>query len=441
MRAGFRIPVLLAAAACGHTAPVPATEAKQQASVQSQAQKPQPPPVARTVPQVDRIFGIEVADPYRWMEGNENDEFTAWLRAQGAYARSYLDSLPGRDKLFGRIRELGLGTAGISDAQTAGGRAFYLLTAPGAQLPALMMHDANGERMLIDPAKLGRENQHASVNSFAASPDGALVAYDLALGGGEISSIHVYDVASGRELPDVIEHVWGEFTASWLPDGKGFFYTQMAPASAGVDPLLDMKARLHFLGQPPEKDITVLARGLSTAMPIAPEEFPVVTATAGSRWLVATAGGARNEIRVAVAPLSSLDRAGTGKTPWQTVTDYSDQVASAAPHGNRLFLESFNEAPNRRLISVPFANPRLANAKVEVPESPEVVLQGIAAAHDGLYVRQMFEGRARLVRLAWSGEVRPVALPHEGWIRDFAADPLRDGAIFDLESWTHPVTC
>jgi len=399
------------------------------------------PPVARTVAQVDTIFRIELSDPYRWMEGAQNPEFEAWLRAHGAYARSYLDSLPGREKLFTRIRELGLGTAVISKVLVAGGRAFYLFTAPGAQLPVLRVHDGRGERTLVDPARLGRDQQHASINGFAASPDGSLVAYDLSLGGGEISSIHVLDVATGRDLPDVIDRVWGEFTANWLPDGKAFFYTQMAPSSGGADPMLEQRVRLHVLGEPPEKDVLILARGLSTAMPFAPEEFPIVTATPGSQWLVALGVGARQEIRIAVAPLSSLDRSGAAKTPWRLVAEYADHVASAVVHGDRLYLESFKGAPNRRVISLALADARLADARVEVPESQEAVLQGIAGARDGLYVREMIEGRARLLRLRWTGGVRRVALPYEGWIDDFATDPLGDGAIFALESWTRPGTC
>jgi hypothetical protein len=43
------------------------------------------PPAARTVAQVDTIFGIELSDPYRWMEGAQNAEFDAWLRGEGAY--------------------------------------------------------------------------------------------------------------------------------------------------------------------------------------------------------------------------------------------------------------------------------------------------------------------------------------------------------------------
>ena len=51
-------------------------------------------PLARSVDVVDHVFGHTLHDPYRWMEGDKNPEFQAWLTAQGDYTRSKLDALP-----------------------------------------------------------------------------------------------------------------------------------------------------------------------------------------------------------------------------------------------------------------------------------------------------------------------------------------------------------
>src|SRR5436305_1239656 len=82
----------------------------------------------------------------------------------------------------------------------------------------------------------------------AAAPDGKLVAYVLSTGGGEVGVLHVMDAATGVELPDRIERIWGEGAASWLPDGRAFFYAQLAVPQPGVDPMANQIARLHKLG-------------------------------------------------------------------------------------------------------------------------------------------------------------------------------------------------
>src|SRR3569623_2112756 len=51
---------------------------------------PAGPPVARTVDVVDHQFGLSVPDPYRWMEGIGNTEYTTWLAAQGTWAKGEL---------------------------------------------------------------------------------------------------------------------------------------------------------------------------------------------------------------------------------------------------------------------------------------------------------------------------------------------------------------
>ncbi|HKU36879.1 MAG TPA: prolyl oligopeptidase family serine peptidase [Polyangiales bacterium] len=394
--------------------------------------------MARTVPVVETVFGMQLADPYRWMEGQDNAELAAWLRAQNDATRQRLAAIPGRDRLLARIRELGLSSTVSRHPISAGGRLFFERTPAGEQLPKLLVRDDQGERVLVDPAQLGAAGQHASLNNFAPSPDGKLVVYNIALGGGEISSLRVLDVDSGRQLPEIIERVWGEFAAAWLPDGKGFFYTQMAAPAPGVDPMLDMSARLHVLGTPVESDRPLLGGALRSSFAVAPSEFPMLFAPPGSSWVVAYVGGAQSEVRVAVAPLAKLDRDGTGKTPWRSVAEYADRVEAALPRGDRLYVLTFKDASNRKLVSVPLNAPELSAARVEIAERPDEMLLRFALARDAAYVMSVREGRARLARFAFRKAPEPVSLPLEGWIDALACDPLRDGAVIDLQSWTQP---
>jgi prolyl oligopeptidase len=396
-------------------------------------------PAARTVDAVETRYGVTVSDPYRWMEGNDSAELVSWLRAQGECAQKLLGRIPGRERLFERLRDLGLGSSAERSMHVAGGRAFFQEIDAGEQLPKLVVREADGQqRVLVDPAKLGQGGRHASVEELSPSPDGKLVAYDLALGGSEVSSIHVMDVATGTELPDVIEHVWGEFAASWMPDGRSFFYTQMAPAKPDADPMQNMQVRWHVLGQPVAKDVAILGKGVSGNLAVAPEEDPLLFVQPGTSWAFALLTGAQSERRMAVAPLAKVDRTGAGKTPWRTIAEYADRVEDAAVHRDRLYLLTFQGASNRELMSVPLSDPDLARARVEIPEAPEATLVSLAGARDGLYLRQMVSGRAHLLRMAWNERAAPVALPFEGWIAEVATDPLRDGARFSLEGWTRP---
>ena len=450
----LHLALLALASACGTAAPAPqpavtSPEPAPPVATTTPAPTPPPssgPPVARVDNVAEERFGVTVTDPYRWMEGAENADRDAWMRAHGAHAAAYLDAIPGRSLLLDRIRELGMATSASGGLQLAGGRTFFYQTGAGEQLAKLMVRGADGkDRVLIDPATLGGKGAHASLNNFTPSPDGTRVAYLVSEGGSEVSAIKVLEVETGKHLPDVVPRVWGEFAASWLPDGSGFFYTQMAAPGEGVDPMLNMVAKLHVLGDAVDQDVVVLGRDLAPAMKVAPEEFPIVVVAPGTRYVLGLAGGARSELRIAIAKLADVDRTGAGKTPWKTVAEYADSVESVLVHGDRVFLQTFAGASNRKIVSVPAARPVLAKARVEIAEDAQSPLVAMNGAKDALYVRQMVAGRARLLRLAWPaknakkpGKAAPIALPFEGWIDDLATDVGVAGVVFGMTGWTQP---
>src|SRR5690242_4715623 len=47
----------------------------------------------------DSLFGVTVADPYRWLEEIKSDEVKHWMSAQDELARAFIAKLPGREAL------------------------------------------------------------------------------------------------------------------------------------------------------------------------------------------------------------------------------------------------------------------------------------------------------------------------------------------------------
>jgi prolyl oligopeptidase len=199
--------------------------------------------------------------------------------------------------------------------------------------------------------------------------------------------------------------------------------------------MTNMVARLHVLGQPIDKDPVILGRDATATWKLAPEEWPWVWQPRGSQWLVVGAGGARPEFRVGVAKLSQLDASGASKTPWRIVADYGDGIEDTQVRGDRLYLLSTKDAPNRRVLSVPLGKPELAKARVEIPEDPDATLVGIYGARDALYMLHRVNGLARVSRWPWRGKPEALSLPYEGWAHDFTYASDRDGITFQIETW------
>jgi prolyl oligopeptidase len=52
------------------------------------------------------LHGVEVADPYRWLEDSSDGRVREWIAAQNRLTRDHLASIPGRARLEERLRAL-----------------------------------------------------------------------------------------------------------------------------------------------------------------------------------------------------------------------------------------------------------------------------------------------------------------------------------------------
>ena len=82
------------------------------------------PPPPRIEPFVETANGVEIRDPYRWMEQG-GGEFDGWTRAEAAHARSTLDAIANREILRARIAGLDDPGSGVEALQARNGRWLY----------------------------------------------------------------------------------------------------------------------------------------------------------------------------------------------------------------------------------------------------------------------------------------------------------------------------
>src|SRR5690349_598066 len=68
--------------------------------------KPSPYPPTKVDPVVEKIHGVEIVDPYRWLEDGGSPAVQQWTDAQNAFTRSVLDKLPDREEIHDRLGTL-----------------------------------------------------------------------------------------------------------------------------------------------------------------------------------------------------------------------------------------------------------------------------------------------------------------------------------------------
>ncbi|PSN17328.1 S9 family peptidase, partial [filamentous cyanobacterium CCP5] len=122
--------------------------------------------------QVDVYHGVEVPDPYRWLEDPQSPESRQWIEAQNQVTFGYLQGLSGRKALYDRLTELwNYERYGTPFKQ--GDRYFYYKN-NGLQNQSVLytLERLDGEpRILIDPNTLSEDGTIA-LGGLAISENG-----------------------------------------------------------------------------------------------------------------------------------------------------------------------------------------------------------------------------------------------------------------------------
>jgi prolyl oligopeptidase len=397
-------------------------------------------PVAPVRPVTDTYFGTTLVDPYRWMEDIKSPELQAWVKAQAAYTKNYLAKLPGRDALLKRVEQLDNASTRVESLELCGPRYFYMKTTPADQTPKLYVRDrkTGKERLLADPQALGTPGKRYSISAYYASPDGKMVAVEVAPGGSEEGVLHILDAATGKPLKGTIDRVW-DASVVWGP-GDGYFYysrlQKIGPGMTALDKELDEAAFLHHLGDDPEKDIPVLGRKFNPPVAMVPTDSAGIWVSPGSPYAIGYINhGVKNEITLVVSP---ADAVAAGKPVWTKVVDVDDDVVNATFMGHDLWLMTHKDAPKFKIVHVDLDHPDITKAGVVVPNS-DLVLRDLVATKDGLYIEKMKGVIAQLSRIPYGQTTEiPVTLPFPGSIIDLSASVLNDGLLARLSAWTQP---
>jgi prolyl oligopeptidase len=393
-------------------------------------------PVARLEPVKDTYFGETLTDPYRWMENDKDADWLPFLKGQNEHTRAVLSRIPGRDALLKRIQQLSGDSVATRDVQRAGGKLFFEQRPLGADNFKLFVRENGEVRTLVDPTALGElaGAGHISLDWWSASPDGSRLVYGLSKDGSEDSVLHVMRVADGKDLSDRIPGT-EEADPQWLDDGSGFFYNQLTGAVGSPDRYLDSVARFHRIGTDPALDPIVMKRGLTPGVSYDRIQRPYVRTFFGAHHALLILADVRPETRVLIAPLADVI---ANKANWTVVAGFDDEITGAEIDRNGLYLLANKSAPRGRILRAPVESPLLGQAKELVPQSTRVI-ESIARAKDGLYLKIMDGGISRLQRMRWNdGHVEEIALPFDGTLSALETEPDQDGALFAFQGWLTP---
>ncbi|GIV02256.1 MAG: prolyl endopeptidase [Fimbriimonadales bacterium] len=389
-------------------------------------------PTTKKVNVVETLHGVQVADPYRWLEEMDSPEVKDWVRRQNELTFAYLRSIPGRDRIRKRLTELwNYERYGIPFKE--GGRYFFTKN-DGLQNQSVLYWAESLDakpKVLLDPNKLSKDGTVA-LSGIAVSPDGKYLAYGTSSGGSDWQEWHVREVASGKDLKDHLK--WIKFSgASWTKDGKGFFYSRYDEPKSGKD-LAEanyyQKLYYHRLGDPQEKDTLVYHRPDQKEWGFSGE------VTEDGRFLVITVWRGtdrRNGVFVKRLDVPNAEVV-------ELLAEFDAQYSFVGNVGDMLYFLTDKNAPLGRVIRIHVLHPEPENHMVVIPEKQET-LDGVHIVGGKIIAHYLKDAHSFVRVYALDGLFETtIALPGLGTASGFAGKPEDPETFFSYMSFNSPPT-
>lgn len=421
-------------------------------------------PAAKKDTQVDTYHGVQVADPYRWLENLDSRDTRAWIDAENKITASYLDAIPGRNRIKQRLTDL-WNYERYSSPQKFGERWFYTRNDGLQNQAVLYVADSldAAPRLLLDPNTLTKDGTIA-LKQWSVSDDGKYVAYGLSSGGSDWEEWHVLDVDTGKPTDDVLK--WVKFSnTSWRRDGSGFFYSRYDEPKGDALKTANKFQKLYFhrLGDDQDDDTLIYEN------PSQPDWRFQGEVSDDGRWLVISVNrstepknlvlyrdlskpyrqkGEKKKVSKINAPGPNV-RNMQGKkiktesviTPVETlIGDWNAAYEFLGNTKGTLYFLTDADAPRYRIIAIDVERPDKANWKEIVPQAKDT-LQSARIVNRSLVVAYMQDAHSTVRTFDLKGKsIGEIPLPGIGTAANFSGRPRDQVAFYTFSSFTAPPT-
>ena len=377
---------------------------------------------------VDNYHGVEVADPYRWLEDDMSERTAAWVKAQNEVTFGYLNSLPSREAIRSRLTELL--DYPTQSAPVKHGDWYYISRNSGLQNQSVIYRKRNltdsTEEVFFDPNTLS-EDGTVALHAGTFTKDGKYYAYALASAGSDWVEIKVLDTKSMQPLADHIK--WVKFSgASWTRDDRGFYYSAYDAPKEGEAVYsaqnTNQKVYFHRLGTKQEEDLLIFEDKRN------PLHYHSGGESEDGKWQFIT---------------SSAGTSGT-QLLYKRSTDKMWRIMFKGFEYDYILLDCFEDealvmtndnATNYRLVGVNLITGEQHNI---IPES-NYLLESVGMAGKYLFAEYLIDAQSKIFQYDRKGNlVREVELPIIGSVGGFDGEREDKDVYYAVANYTSPST-
>ena len=387
-------------------------------------------PETKKITHSDFYHGIEVSDPYRWLEDDMSNETGEWVKIQNKVTSKFLGKIGFRKKLERRIKKL-------NDYEKIGapfkeGDYEYFYKNSGLQNHSVVYRkrigsDENPE-VFIDPNTFSKDGTVA-LRGLSFTKDGSLLAYMITDGGSDWRKIIVMNTKTKEIIGDTLKDV--KFSGLSWKNNDGFFYSSYDNPSEENKSELSAKTQyhklyFHRLNTTQEQDKLVYGGNKQ------PNRYVSGSVTEDQRYLAIYAGQ-----NTSGRQLYIQDLAVTGSKPIKIQGDYFARASVITNKNKTFYLYTNIDAPNGRIVSVDLSSPNIW--KDVVSETENVMYPSSGGGN--LFIRYLVDAKSQIMQFDLNGKIiREIELPAIGSAYGFSAKEDEDDLYYSFSSYTYPST-
>jgi prolyl oligopeptidase len=381
-----------------------------------------PPPHSTAELVTDVIHGVPVTDPYRWLEDQDSPRTRTWIAEQSLYARAYLDSIPGRERIRERVRQF-LAVETYDSLQRVGSRYFFRKRLPDQEQPCICMREgADGEdQLLIDPAARGT-GRYTAVKPLQISPDGRLLLYEVKEGGERTGTFELLEIETRMRLPDLLPRGYLRGFV-FAPDGNSFYYVH-EPLNAKRP--YYRAAYQHALGTPSREDREIFFAG---------EDEKLRLSLLSDRKRLALFVSCFVHETLTDIYLQPLE----GRVPPELIFSKINYKLGLRLMEDKILAITNRDAPNRRIIEIRIRENREHEWIDLIPES-NTPISNWWVVGGSIFVSYKKDMQHRVCIFDFSGiQTGEMPTRNDETIRILGSSPDSDELLLEAESFAEPI--
>ena len=388
-------------------------------------------PTTHQVEQSNDFHGTAVQDPFRWLEQDVREpKVDAWIQAQNKVTTKYLSSLPNRQEIEKRLKELW-------DYDKFGtpfkrGTSYFYFKKTGLQNHDVLYraNTLQGEPSVVLDPNTWSDDGTTALGGLSFSDDGKQLAYGIQKSGSDWRTYQVMEVETGKVLEDKIE--WIKFSGiSWVKDGSGFYYSrydQPKPDQEMQSLNLGQKVYFHKLGQSQSQDKLVYQDSEN------PEHGFGASVTEDGRYLILISWvGTDDRYRVLYQDLE--DQASDKINV--LIDKFENEYSLLGNQGSKLYFKSDLNAPKKCVLTIDLDSED-RTPQVIVAESEDSI-ESASMVGDSLIVSYLKDAKSLVKVFDLAGKpVREVDLPGIGTAKGFGGKRDQQETFFSFSSFNQP---